>query len=428
MGAVDIKGSKIFYGWIIVLAGSIVAAIGLGLFNSTNSIFVKPICDELGFSRAEFTLHRTIITLTSAFLLPVYAKLISRMGVKRIFLFCSIGLGLVTFSYSFASELWHFYVIAAINGLFLNGTSFMIIGILVNLWFDSKKGLATGLAYSGSGLGAAVMVPIFGKFIEYAGWRWSYRAIGILGISILIPIVLFLIKDRPEQMGLKPYRSGQADSKSGSGDSPKAGVTMKEASRTPTFWMLLIAFFLIAVCAGGVNTHTIPYLTDIGYTTLFATSVFSLFMLALTFGKIIAGAVYDKFGTFLGNFFIALSCLLFPIFALVAKLPFIPYLYAVFVGIASAGFSVPVTVLVTNYFGTRDFSSIFSLFTMLTTLGSAVSIPLMGAIYDGTGSYTPAWFMLLAAGAIITICLVGGDLLNRREKKQKERGAFQDIA
>ena len=73
---------KAFYGWKIVIASTIILAVGLGMFNSTNSIFVKPVCDSLGFGRSQFTLHRTIMTLTSACIMPVYGKAIQQLGVK----------------------------------------------------------------------------------------------------------------------------------------------------------------------------------------------------------------------------------------------------------------------------------------------------------------------------------------------------------
>ena len=410
-----IKKGKIFYGWFIVLAGIIITAAGIGIFNSTNSVFVKPICDELNLSRGEFTLHRTIITLIGAFLMPLYGKIIKRYGIKKIFLTSSVSLALVTVGYSFATQLWHFYAIAAINGVFINGVNFMVVGIMVGQWFDDKKGFATGLAYCGSGLGAAIMVPIVGQMIEQFGWRWSYRGMSIIAVLILIPTVLFIVKERPESMGLKPYtdkNKSTADTLEKQG--AFAGIAFKQALRTPTFWMLAVSFLLISICAGGPNTHTIPYLTDIGYSPAFAASILSLTMIVLTAGKILLGFIFDRFGTLSGSLFVAVCCLGYPLLAMAALNPAAPWAYAVLLGLASCGFSVPVMVLITKYFGNKDIPILFSVCTMITTFGTSASVPMMGAIYDITGSYKWAWTLLFIFAVIITICLIGANITSRR--------------
>jgi len=144
---------RIFYGWKIVGASAVILALGLGMFTSTNSVYVKPVCDTLGFARSEFTFYRTILTLSSALVLPFFGRIVKWAGVRSMLLFGAIALSLVTFGYSFATSLWHFYILAFINGIVYNNVSFMVIGILISTWFEDKRGLATGLAYAGSGLG-----------------------------------------------------------------------------------------------------------------------------------------------------------------------------------------------------------------------------------------------------------------------------------
>ncbi len=65
-------------------------------------------------------------------------------------------------------------MLAFINGIFFNAVSFMVIGILVSYWFEDKRGFAIGLAYSGSGLGGAIMVPVVSRVIELVNWRFAY--------------------------------------------------------------------------------------------------------------------------------------------------------------------------------------------------------------------------------------------------------------
>lgn len=410
------KGYK--YNWVIVFASAVLLAFGIGMFFSTNSVFVKPICDSLNFSRGEFTLYRTIITLVGGVTMPFYGRFIQKIGVKRIIVVCAVALSVIVFLYSFATSLLHFYLLAAINGLFFNGIGFMSIGVLVSTWFEGKRGLATGIAYAGSGLGGAIMVPLVGWIIEQSSWQWAYRFMGVLGLLVLLPVALFIIKNKPSDVGLQAVPQDEAQGENISNQAvSSSGLTMKEAFRTTNFWLLAIGFFLINTFAGAANTHSAPYLSDIGYETGFVSTVISVFMLFLTVGKIILGLVYDRFGAFSGNTIVCVFALLFPVFALLASNPVMPWAYALSVGIASCGVSVPVSILVMRYFGSRDFPAIFSFFSMVTALAPSISVPAMGAVYDSVGTYRPAWVFLLFSSVIITVCMTGAELIYRKNIK-----------
>jgi MFS family permease len=140
-------------------------------------------------------------------------------------------------------------------------------------------------------------------------------------------------------------------------------------------------------------------------------------MLCLTVGKIALGFLYDRFGAMAGNAAIILCCLIFPVAALYSHIPALPWVYAVTAGIASCGFSVPVPILILKYFGTRDYPMMLSLFTMITTLGPAAATPLMGAVYDNSGSYKSAWHAILILTVLIAACLAATEILYKAKSK-----------
>lgn len=406
---------KLFYGWVVVLSSVAMMALGVGMFTSTNSVYVKPVCESLGFSRGEFTLHRTLITLIGASIMPLYGRFIARYGARKVMSLGALMLGLVSIGYSFSTKLWHFYALALINGAFVNGISFMTIGVLISNWFNCKKGLALGLAYSGSGLGGAVMVPVVSHIIETSGWEWAYRAMGILGIAVLLPVIALLVRNKPEDIGLSPM----APDHQGLDVSANAinNLMFRETLRTKKFWLFITAVFLFNFCAGSTNTHSAPYLSDLGYPGGFVSSVISLFMIFLTVGKIILGYVYDRKGAFWGNLVVSVFTLAFPVFALLAHLPGMPWVYAVCIGMSSCGVSVPTSILVVRYFGDRDFATIFSFCSMISAFGPALSVPAMGAIFDATGSYRPAWAAFTVICVLLTGALMGAEILHRREER-----------
>ena len=386
-------------------------AAGIGMFFSTNSLFVIPVCESLGISRGQYSMHRTVITIVNGFTLPFYGKIVRRLGEKKILLIGSAALGIVTACYSFAENLWHLYFIAFFNGFFVNAVSFMVVSLLMSNWFKDKKGFATGLAFSGSGLGGAIMLPIVGRVIELYDWRFAYRFVGAFGIAVLIPMILIFIKNTPEDVGLSPYVSDKPDT-SGikRAEREDLNLTVGMAVKTKGFWLLAVSFLFVSCYASATINHTAAFMHDIGFPPVTVSLIASLFMVFLTAGKIAMGFVYDKFGTMAGNAVLIVCSGIFPIAALLSHIPVMPWLYALTAGVASCGFSVPIPVLLLKYFGTKDYPMMLSVFTMITTLGSAVSVPLMGAAYDQAGNYNVAWIASLALVAAVASCLIATEL------------------
>ncbi len=413
---------RIFYGWVIVAACVLVTASGIGIYSMTNSAFLLPICGELGFSRGGYTLHRTIVTAVCALSIPFYGKLSSRWGVKKLMLLSVIGFAVSYLGYSVSTRLWHFYFFAAICGLATNGTSFLLVGTLINAWFDEKKGLATGIAYCGSGLGGSLALPLTNRLIDLVGWRWSYRVMVLAATAVLLPTILLLIKNEPATLGLKPLGSKPGKRRLPSAEA-LGGWTLGESLKKPVFWAMVLAFFCTSVCACGPNTHTVPYLQDIGYSAERASLVMSFSMVMLTVGKIVLGMIYDRFGTRVGGLFVGISCIAAPLLAMVAGRPAAAWAFAVLLGLETSGYAVPVSTLIQRHLGGRDFASIFSLCTMVTTVGGIVSVPVMGLMFDLTGSYRLAWIGLLVLGCCACCGFLGAELLGAKGRKREPEPA-----
>ena len=222
-------------------------------------------------------------------------------------------------------------------------------------------------------------------------------------------MILFVVRDKPEDKGLEPYRSAKNKPEEQASPSLEAraitGLTRAEAVRTPSFWLLAIAIFFIAICQAGPHTHTVSFLNDTGYTAAFASTVSSVYMILLTASKVIMGFVFDKLGSLKGSMLIGGCCVLFPIFALFAAIPVIPWFYIVVLAVASSGSTILGTILTTNYFGKKDFSGVYSVISMFSYIGVAISSPLLGTIYDVTSGYTVAWIMIICVGIAVCVCL-----------------------
>lgn len=406
---------KLHYAWIIAFASLLITGAGVGIFNSCFGVFVKPVCESLGFSRGQFTVYSSISILVSLVLMPYYGTLFKRFGFRRIAIVGATICGLALIGNSMASQLWQFYIMGFLSGLFINGIGIMAVGILVNKWFNDSRGLASGIAYSGTGLLAAILIPISNRFIEINGWRWTYQFLGGISLFVLIPIILFFIKDRLEDIGLEPYRSNKGKEKDiQSNKNMDIGLTREQAFRSTSFWLLAAAVMGITLCQAGPHVHTVSFLSDAGYSTAFTSIVSSTYMFLLTGCKVVMGFVFDRLGSLKGSMLIGVCCVLFSILALLISLPVAPWLYVLLLALASSGSTILGTILTINYFGRKDFSRVYSVISMFSYLGVAISTPLLGAIYDATGSYSFAWILIIGMGIAVCICLFGAYRTNKK--------------
>ena len=407
----NLQKGKFHYGWVVTFAALLIAGGGVGIINSTIGVFIIPVSEDLGFLRSQFMLYASISMVVSVLLMPYYGTLFKKYGFRKIALISATVCGLVLIGYSFSSSLWQFYVLALLSGIFVNGIGIMSVGILVNRWFTDKKGLAIGIAYSGTGLVAAVLIPVSKYFIDLNGWRWTYQFLGAVSLLILIPMILFVVKDKPEDMGLEPYRiKTDTDTKANDNadtSTPVTGLTREQAFRTLSFWLLIVAVLGIALSQAGPHVHIVAVLQDKGHAVPFAAAVSSAYMILLTVGKVLMGFVFDKLGAFKGSLIIGGCCTLFPFFAFFSGNMIMPWMFAMVLGIASSGSTLLGNILTSSYFGRKDFARVFSVVSMFTSAGVTAAIPLFGAVFDITGGYTVAWIAISILGLIVCACLTG---------------------
>jgi len=411
------KTKKIFYGWYIVFACLLIAATNIG-FHNTASLFIRPVTEDLGFSRGAFTLFRTLTMLFGALTLPYFSKLSNKYSVKKIMLFGTTLNSITLGALAFANNIWQFYAIGLASGLVMNAGTFMIIAILLNRWFEDKKGLAIGLAFAGSGVGAAIMNPAVNLVIENLGWRSAFIFSATLATVVLIPTILFVIKDSPSQMGLAAYTDpSKTKDTNNKVIIEEKSMTLKEARKTPTFWLLAFALLGFSVGASAPNTHSVAFMIDIGYSQTIASNMITVTMIFLTMGKILMGHLFDRFGTFKGGLMLCTFAITSPIFALLSQVWVgAPWLHGIALGIASTGFSIPANIYIPKFFGKKNFAAILAAVSVITTLAAAVAPPIMGLIYDTLGTYLLAWYALIVFAILVTISLFAADIINQKKK------------
>src|SRR5215468_5863686 len=324
-----------------------------GVSNITMAVVLKPISDDLGWSRALTAAAVSAGAISGGGLAPFFGPIADRLGPRLLLPAGGTLVGLLAIGVSLSTEPWQFYAtLVPARAL----TEFLLCGIVpftaVANWFHMQRPRAMGLVAMSVPLGASALSLVYQFLVAHYGWRSAFLALGIsLWILVVIPGVIFL-RRQPEDLGLTP--DGVA-----AGLQPDCPLPLEEerqkaalerswtrgdAMRTNTFWLLVASTFLASLGTGGIAFHTVAYFTDNTITPGIAAGALSVMALAGAMGNGLWGALAERIHPRL------LSVATMVISAAVVLLaqvkgPFTAYVFAVLFGLNARGAGVLTQIL-----------------------------------------------------------------------------------
>jgi OFA family oxalate/formate antiporter-like MFS transporter len=392
---------SIHYGYVIIAACFLIMTLAYGA-QTTFGVFFKPMSGEFGWSRAATSGPFALYMIVSGLLSIVSGRFSDRFGAWKIVAAGAIISGVGYILMYDIHSLWQLYVYYGI--LVAAGSSAMYVPMVAMIarWFTKRRGLMSGIGISGIGFGIGIMPPIASALLQALGWRIPLLIIGG-GVIVLIFLLSLLLR-----ADAKPYlASTHSNSEKAGQVALNAGLNFGQATRTPQFWLIFVAwvfygfFFQIAV------VHIVPYSTDLGMTAVKGAGILSIIGIIGTAGRISLGFVGDKLGNRRTVFIsFALMGLAF------GGLAFIPntgmlYVFAVVFGFLF-GIGVLIVPMVTEYFGFKQLGIISGAFVFANSFGGAIGPPVAGGIFDATGSYHVAFMAcgIVALAAWLAIYLI----------------------
>lgn len=402
------RSSGIFYGWWIVVISTLALLISNGLSIGGLPVFYKPIQEDLlalGAVTLETKDRVTGLAAGLTFLLAgifslVIGLLVQRFKIKTLMAAGCVVLGSGLLLYSFANSPIFVYASHCLLGLSLGLVGVMIQTVLISNWFRRKRGLAMGIVLTGTSFGGALIPALATPLISGYGWRTAMQTLSLLVWVALLPAVLFLVRDRASDVGAG--FDGDAPIKNTFGEKPALpGLTLGEALKTPTFWILSLCAALIFYPIFTISQQFNLYLqNNIKVTPEAASLAQSVLFITSIGGKFLFGWLCDKFPTrtvimvCCGVMFLATLMLLGFLTQnniLVFLIPF---------GLGYGGTFVVIQILAVESFGLKDIGKILGLITFIETLGGFVGSVLSGILAGmNKGDYTLAFYgVTVAAG------------------------------
>jgi len=397
--------TKIFYGWWIVLATSLIHIWGAGTFYYGFTVFFNPIVDELGWSYAATSFAASLRSVEGGIASPLVGFATDRYGARRLLVLGSIlgGLGFILLAQ--IQTLWSFYLIF----IFLSvGSSFLfpVPGwTAVANWFVKKRGMALGALSATMGI-AGLVIYLLNWLIGLYGWRQTLVIVGIGMWAIGIPSAL-VVRTRPEPYGLLPDGDDGVPLKQGQStvtlsQKSQKEFTAREALKTRAFWTLAILVTLSSAALHAVVVHIMPYLVSIHFSRETAGLTASLLILVSAMGRFVLGWLTSRVDT---RYLMAVALLLQALGLLALTNVQGLGMAALFVGLFGPGYGGVITLRLTmqaEYFGSKAFGAIQGIMMAILIIGTMASPLLAGYCFDIYGTYRPAWLIMALLLLIIT--------------------------
>jgi predicted MFS family arabinose efflux permease len=387
--------------WWIVFGATLSMLVAQGpVILYTLGLFIKPLNQEFGWDRASISAAGGIAAICSAITIPFVGSMMDRWGVRTVLLpvavLCAASVALIALT---PGSIAIFMLLFAITGVLGSGQGPLGYAKCVSAWFDDRRGPALGITMSGIGLGAA-LVPQYTQFlIGTLGWRAAYAGLGLLTLMVAFPAVFLFLRE--------PTRA-KADSvlaPSSAAEDRPPDLEVREALGGRRFWLIACALLLVSTVTQGLVVHTVPLLTDKGYSPEAAATLMIAVGLSTMAGRLLSGYLVDRiFAPFVAAFFFLLPCL--GIYLLDSAIS--PVVGIISLGLASGTEIDMIGFLTSRYFGMKRFGQLYGYLFASFVVGSAVGPYMMGLAFERLHSYEPAlWtfcaFMLLASGAILSL-------------------------
>lgn len=392
------------YHWVIAFVVFLQMIVFGGVLNSY-SIYLLPITEGLNISQGTYSVAMIAQNVCVMFSTMATTVLFRRFGYRKIVCASLTVLGLSMVLTGVCHNIYILTLSKVLFGIGYGACHTAGAAWIVKAWFHRHHGLVLGIVTMGTGLGGSAFSIFLTGIMERLDWRWAhFISAGLLIVTMLLMLVL--LRDAPEKIGLKPYGDDLTHAK---GHREKRqeknwpGISVQATRRHPAFWMMTGCVLIVCICVTGASSVLVAHFQGKGYSEMEAAQYQSVYMLALAIIKLLGGWVSEKIGgKALGV--ICMACAVVGLWTLTDLTnPYLAYITVVIFAAALTMTSVTVPLLTESVFGTETGASILGVILGVSSLASVFSAPITTLCYDAVGSYDPVFKI----SALINVVMIG---------------------
>ncbi len=195
----------IHYGWVVVAAMFLTLLTSAGM-RSMPGVLIMPLEAEFGWDRASITLAVSINLLLFGMSGPLVGRWMDRKGPRQVALCAATLLALGALGTTMMTQVWQLDLLwGFVVGAGAGGLAMVMVASVVNRWFVERRGLVTGILGTASSTGQIIFIPLVMWLTVHAGWRAGVLAAVAVMVFVVLPLLIFLVRDEPAQVGLRPY-------------------------------------------------------------------------------------------------------------------------------------------------------------------------------------------------------------------------------
>jgi MFS family permease len=369
---------------LLLGAAFITFAVGAACMHSY-TVFLIAFIEAFGWSRGESSIAYSVSQMVGGLTSPLIGFLVDRLGPQRLVLIGGVLLAAGLLASSYADALWQVIVLyGVVMTLGANCLGLVVFVPVLSRRFVSNRGMAVAIVQSANGFARAFSAPLSQMLIDGFGWRGAYLAQGgFMAVAVLPLTALFRTSEQDRLASAARARE-------------TGGWTLREAMRTPHFWLLSLVYVFTGLGSFLVALHQLAFAVTIGFDKLYAAEVLGLGAFLSLPGVIITGWVSDYIGRELsavityGTSIIGVAC------ALLITSPdqhLLLWLHSCFFGLTWGARGPAITAKTADLFPGPRLGTILGAITIGTGIGSASGSWLAGWSFDVTGSYHLAFWL-----------------------------------
>jgi sugar phosphate permease len=404
--AANLARRNIHYGWVMVAVTFLAALISAGTVGAPG-VFIVPLQREFGWTTAEISSALSIRFILFGLMAPFAAALLNRYGLRNVTLAAQLIVVSALVASLAMTKVWHLMLLwGVVIGIGTGMTALVLGATIATRWFVARRGLVVGIMTASVATGQLVFLPLLASLTERLGWRTALSLV-CCGLGLAAFLVLMLMRDRPSDLGLRPF--GDTGTEPLPAPPPNTASivaaalgTLRDVSKSPVFWALFATFFICGASTNGlVQVHLIPMCLDFGIPQVQAASLLAAMGVFDFFGTIVSGWLSDRYDN---------RWLLFWYYGLRGlSLVFLPFsdftfyglsLFAMFYGLDWIATVPPTVRLTAQRFGAERANLVFGWIFAGHQLGAGAAAFGAGLSRTVLASYLPAFFI---AGALCVI-------------------------
>lgn len=405
----------VYYGWAILGAAFVISFTEAPVFGPVVAVFVGPIEEDLGWTRTTISLAFTIGSIAGSLASLGVGVLLDRFGSRWVITVTALVMAGAMVGLSTMTEPWQYWAYFGVaRGAAMAGVQLAVIVTTAN-WFIRMRGRATAVGGSGLRAGQAVMPLVILAVITAYSWREAYLLSAVLMVVFIMGPAALYLRRRPEDLGLLPDGDSPASVKPGAptttaASTPRAGTswTLREAVRTPSLWLLMLAITAGHFSQTAVNLHMAVSLQDKGMD--FAPAVFIVAIFAITSAIAVfpAGFLMERLQVRHGIIMVSLLFVASMLILMRADTFPIAVAFGVLFGITSAFWTITQRLVFPDYFGRRYVGSIRGFAEPFMGLLAPIGPLLAGILRDSTGDYNLIFTIFIGMFLLMFAAIVVG--------------------